>query len=65
MADARDVTMAVAAALSEISVTGVLEVTIGRERLVQWLGSPTGDDVRFIVSVLPLQADDLLDGSAS
>ena len=58
MADLRDVTTAIVSALTEISITGEIDVTMGQARSVQYIGSPTGDDYQVIVFVLPLQAAD-------
>lgn len=51
MADAKDVAIAVQAALDEIGVTGTLDVTKDDEDIADTIGKPGGDDVHITVDV--------------
>jgi hypothetical protein len=51
MADAKDVAIAVQAALDEIGVTGTLDVTKDGEEIANTIGKPGGDDVHVTVDV--------------
>lgn len=56
MATVLDVSAVITSALTEIGVTGEVDVTMDGTRRVTWLGEPSGDDVQVAVAVtmLPL-----------
>jgi len=54
MATLSDISAAIASALTEIGVAGEVDVSMGETRSVQWVGQPSGDDVRIVVTVAPL-----------
>ena len=51
MADIKDMSQAIHAALEEIGVTGELNVCLGGEQAVTSIGQPGGDDVAVSVAV--------------
>jgi hypothetical protein len=58
MASASDFATVIVSALSEIGITGEVDATKDGVRAVQWIGSPSGDDVQVVVTVKPLTGDD-------
>lgn len=56
MATESDIAQVIHAALTEIGVSGRLEVR-GEGELSDWIGSPTGDDLLVVVTVTPLNLD--------
>jgi hypothetical protein len=55
MVSANDVATVIVAALGEIGITGEVDATKDGIRAVQWIGSPSGDDVQVVVTVKPLK----------
>ena len=53
MADINDVSAVIASALSEVSLTGTLDVSMDGAETVKTLGEAGGDDVEVIVIVKP------------
>jgi len=64
MATLSDISTAIVAALTEIGVTGEVDVTMGQQRSVKWIGQPSGDDVLVSVDVLALPNADRAQPSA-
>lgn len=58
MATMQDIEAAVSSALTEIGVTGRLDVRMDGSRGTSWLGQPTGDDHEIVVAVQPLDRSD-------
>jgi len=59
MASASDIARAITSALVEIGVTGEVDASIDEARSLTWAGSPSSDDLKVVVTVRPLTADDL------
>jgi hypothetical protein len=51
MADAKDYATLIASALEEVSVTGVLQVSVDESKVVQEIGASNDDDVEVVVTV--------------
>jgi hypothetical protein len=59
MADVKDFATVIASALEEVSVNGVLQVSVDGSEVVQEVGASNDDDVDVIVTVVPrAQASD-------
>jgi hypothetical protein len=51
MADAKDYATLIASALEEVSVTGVLQVSVDESKIVREIGASNDDDVEVVVTV--------------
>ncbi|MBB5714762.1 hypothetical protein [Sphingomonas aerophila] len=58
MASASDVATVIVSALAEIGMTGEVDATKDGVQAVQWIGSPSGNDVQVVVTVQPLDRSD-------
>jgi hypothetical protein len=57
MADVKDFATVIASALEEVSVNGVLQVSVDGSEVVQEVGGSSDDDVEVIVTVVPRASD--------
>jgi hypothetical protein len=53
MTDAKDYATLIASALDEVSVTGVLQVSVDDRKVIREIGGSNDDDVEVVVTVTP------------